>query len=372
MSENAGILSPSSVKPKPVLIYIFPSVSSFVKNDILILEEEFSLKTIAVQPAKKILLPFSLIREKFFLIRNITNCSIVLSQFAGYHSLLPVIFARAFRRPCVIVVGGTDCVSMPSINYGNLRKPLLKWFTLKSLKFATHIIAPAASLVESEYHFVEKDYPAQGFRYFDPSIKTPFSIIFNGINVDLFKTYGSVLRRSNSFLTVCSSINSRNFRLKGVDLFIKAAECFPEYEFTIIGKVDLGFEFTKPVNVSLIDFVEHDSLPGMMSAYTFYCQLSLSEGFGVALAEAMACGCVPIVSKVGIMDFIIGDTGFLLEKHDTELLKSVIKKAISSDVNYLGQAARERVIEKFGLSERKIKLKALLKDIIETHETTTK
>ena len=51
----------------------------------------------------------------------------------------------------------------------------------------------------------------------------------------------------------------------------------------------------------------------------------MSEGFGVALAEAMACGCVPIVSRVGILDFIAGDSGFVLEKHDTDLLKSLIE-----------------------------------------------
>ena len=58
----------------------------------------------------------------------------------------------------------------------------------------------------------------------------------------------------------------------------------------------------------------------------------MSEGFGLALAEAMACGCVPIVSKVGILDFIAGDSGFVLEKHDIGLLKSIIGKAVESDI----------------------------------------
>ena len=122
---------------------------------------------------------------------------------------------------------------------------------------------------------------------------------------------------------------------------------FPECQFTIIGRAAPGFHFEKPANLTHIDFIDHASLPAKMAEYTFYCQLSLSEGFGVALAEAMACGCVPIVSRVGIMDFIVGDTGFILKKRDAGILKLLIEKALNADTHSLGSLARERVVEKF-------------------------
>jgi glycosyltransferase involved in cell wall biosynthesis len=89
----------------------------------------------------------------------------------------------------------------------------------------------------------------------------------------------------------------------------------------------------------------------------------MSEGFGLALAEAMACGCVPIVSRVGILDFIVGDSGFLLEKRDNDLLKSVIARAMESDIITLGNKARARVVENFDIKKRRTELLQLVNDL---------
>ncbi len=350
---------------KPVVLHISTGPSSFVKNDILILEESFSIRAFTFHPKNKALLPVVLIKEKLFLLRHILRSSLIICQFAGYQSLIPVIIAKIFKRACVIVVGGTDCVSMPSINYGNLRKPLLKWFTLKSLRYATHIVAPGQALIEAAYTFCNEDYPYQGYRYFDSSIATPCSIIHNGIDTDHFIRNQDINRNENSFLTICAMIDGRNFKLKGIDLFVEAARCFPGYEFTIIGSLAPGFTFKHPVNVRLMSFVENSLLPDVMSGHTFYCQLSRSEGFGVALAEAMSCGCIPIVSRVGIMDFIAGDSGFILDKCDPDMLRSVIETATASDKEYLSVKARVRITECFTLEERKTRLLALLNNFIQ-------
>jgi len=339
-------------------------MSSFVAQDIRFFEEYFSVRKFRFQPSHKLLLPVSFIRQKIFLLRNIHSSVIIVCQFAGYQTLLPVIFGKLFHKPCLIVVGGTDCVSMPSINYGNLRKPLLRWFTLKSLQLATHITAPGISLIECDYNYTDTDYPKQGYLFFDKSIITPYTIIHNGIDTSRFRPVDGIARKKNSFLTVCTNIDNRNFHLKGIDLFIEMAEYFPDCEFTIIGKVSPGFCIRKPLNVTLIDYVPNELLPSKLSGYTFYCQLSMSEGFGVALAEAMACGCVPIVSKVGVMDYIIGDSGFLLDKRNTDLLKSVIAKGLNGDIESLSVRARNRVVELFNSEIRRSSILKLIHELI--------
>lgn len=348
----------------PVLLYCYPVISSFVSQDIRSFREFYSVKEFRFQPSRKILLPVSFIRQKIFLLRNIRSSVILVCQFAGYQTLLPVIFGKMFHKPCLIVVGGTDCVSMPSINYGNLRKRLLRWFTLKSLKWATHITAPGIALIECDYTYTDTDYPKQGYRFFDKSIITPYTIIHNGIDTSRFRPVDGIVRRKNSFLTVCSNIDNRNFHLKGIDLFVAMAYCFQDCEFTIIGRVATGFSFRKPSNVTLIDFVPNDKLPSKLTEYSFYCQLSMSEGFGVALGEAMACGCVPIVSKVGILDYIIGDSGFLLEKRNEDLLKSIMRKALNGDIIPLSERARNRVVELFNSEIRKSSILKLIHELI--------
>lgn len=349
---------------KPCILFTYPISSSFIVQDINSLKEFYSVKEFRFQPARKILLPLSFLRQKIFLLLNISSTDILICQFAGYHSLLPVIFTRFFKRPCLIIVGGTDCVSLPSINYGNFRKPLLGWFTRMSLRGATHITAPGESLIESNYTFKPIKNTKQGFRNLDRSIKTPCTVIHNGINTSLFVPVDGIERKKNSFLTMCTRIDQRNFMLKGLDLFVEAARKFPDCEFTIIGRLSGGFAFEKPGNLTLSDFIPNEHLPAKISEFTYYCQLSMSEGFGVALAEAMACGCIPIVSNVGIMRYIAGDAGFILEKYDNNMLYHIILEAVNSDVGSLSVKARKRVEELFNNQIRKTALIKLIKDLL--------
>ena len=363
MSTPTDISQDDPKMKKPVLLYFYLSDSSFVIQDIASLRIDYTLKLFRFHTKHKFLVPLSFLKQKLFLLRNIFSSSVLMCQFAGYHSFLPVVFGRLFHKSCAVVVGGTDCTSMPSIGYGNLRKLLLGWFTRKSLKHAAHIISPGMSLIECEYTFTDKDYPKQGFRYFDKSIETPFTIIFNGVDTDHFKPIEASLRKKNSFLTICSNIDKRNFRLKGIDLFIAAAGHFPGCNFTIIGKVAPGFSIDKPDNVAFIDYVPHDLLPARMAGFAFYCQFSMSEGFGLALAEAMACGCVPIVSNVGILDFIAGDSGFVLEKQDIDMLISLLYKAVKSYSDASSIRARSRIVENFQARKRRSELLKLINNL---------
>ena len=350
-------------KDKPVLLYFYPSASSFVLQDTVSFQKNYTVKVFPFLPSHKLKLPFSFIRQKLFLIVNIRSAAILVCQFAGYHSLLPVLFAKIFHKPCLVVVGGTDCVSFPEINYGNLRKPILAWFTLKSLKYATHISTPSQSLIEYDYTYRDSDFPKQGFRYFDPTIKTPCTVIYNGIDTELFKPDTNIRRRGNSFLTVVNYIDQRNYLLKGLDLFIEAARNFPYCKFTIIGRIEPGFNIAKPANLNLIDFIPNQLLPSKMAEFAFYCQLSVSEGFGVSMAEAMASGCIPIASKVGIMDSIIGDFGFVLEKYDSAKLKSILDAALKSDTESLALKARQRVVGNYNKQLRELAILQLLSNL---------
>jgi glycosyltransferase involved in cell wall biosynthesis len=99
-------------------------------------------------------------------------------------------------------------------------------------------------------------------------------------------------------------------------------------------------------------FLQSEQLPVLLGKYQFYVQVSMTEGFPNALIEAMACGCVPIVSRVGAMPEIVGDTGYILEKKDPNLLQELIQKAISEYSPQKAMAARQRAAD-FTLEHRK-------------------
>jgi glycosyltransferase involved in cell wall biosynthesis len=256
---------------------------------------------------------------------------------------------------------------MPSLNYGNFRKPLLGWFTRISLRKATHISSPSETLIRCNYTFKTIGNMKQGFRNLASSVNTPCTVIHNGINTSHFVPVENVLRRKKSFLTICTSIDQRNYFLKGLDLYIEAARNFPECEFTIIGRLSGKFTIQKPDNVILADFIPNKLLPERISGFTYYCQFSMSEGFGVALAEAMACGCIPVVSNVGIMGYIAGDSGFILEKHDITLLKTVIQKALDCDTAVLSMKARNRIVGLFNNNKRASEFLELIGKLIKEY-----
>jgi len=79
--------------------------------------------------------------------------------------------------------------------------------------------------------------------------------------------------------------------------------------------------------VVLVGEVIHNALPYWYSAVDFYLSGSHREGSGYALIEAMACGCIPVVTDIPPFKAIMGDgPGFIYEKGNAEsLLQALIK-----------------------------------------------
>lgn len=331
------------------ILYFYPVLVSFVKNDIELLSREFKVESFAFTPRQKIFTPLYFFLEFFFLFFKIKGSSILVSQFGGYHSYLPSLFGKIFRIPVVVVLGGTDCVSFPSIHYGNFNKKILGWFTYKSLKMATHLCPVHESLVISDYSYTDSDSPKQGYKYFCPDINAPHTSLCYGYNPEKF--FKSEVKVKNSFLTV-AQMNKPNFYRKGVDLIFACAQKFPDYKFTVVGNTKkMQYEFV-PSNVILMPFVPYDELRKIYSQNEFYFQLSICEGFPSAPCEAMLCECIPIVSNVAALPEIAGDTGFILKEKNISALEKLVKEALQCDRKSSGEKARQRVIDKYPPSER--------------------
>jgi len=271
----------------------------------------------------------------------------IVCFFAGYHSLLPALFGRVFRKPLLIFLGGADAYRYPSFNYGHFNKFLISKFTCLSARLADLLIPVDDCLIYSESDYYDKEYARQGIRYFCRNLKTPSQTIRLEYNPDFF--YGkSDARDRNAFITAAFGIEGSSFVRKGIDLIIGVAKLLPDCEFTILGcKSDvIKVPFTE--NVKFIPPVPYEKLAEVYSLHRFYLQLSIAEGFPSAICEAMLCECVPIGSKVAAIPFIVGDTGFILGKRDVLQLKDLIKAAVArEDLPELGTNARKRIMEKF-------------------------
>jgi glycosyltransferase involved in cell wall biosynthesis len=334
------------------IYYGYPSLSSFVKTDIDYLSKENTLLHREQPWSNKMKLPFCFIRQFFFLVKNYRRLDVVIVSFAGYHSYLPIRFAKLKGIPSFIVLNGTDSVGIPQLHYGSHLKKLLRLFCKWSIKRATELWPVSASLIDGENTYLSKPL-VYGIKHSFPEINTPFYTIPNGFNIGYW-TEGLHHRKdtSNGVISVVSG--AKQFELKGIDLLLEAAEQLPEMPFSIVGmpKPD---ELHIPENVRFLGRLSQDELREVYVSNLFYMQLSSFEGFGCSLCEAMLSGCIPIGSAVNVIPEIIGDTGLIVEKKKPDLLIEGVLSLVTQVNNTReehSKASSDRIAERYTIEER--------------------
>ena len=341
-----------------MIIYTYPIATAFTDRDIEMLRPYQPIKALPFtnDPIK---LPFYFILQFFQLLLFLPRTSKYLCFFAGYHSVLPVVFGKLFGIKVFIQSGGTDAMNMPEINYGNFRKKWLRKATVFSFKNCSMILPVAEALVQCDYTYDPRIDRSQGLKNLIPDLKTPLRVVHNGFNSD-FWVDEEKPKQSFSFITVAVGITQANrAAVKGIDLILDMASRFPNYAFTLVG--DPYFRSELP-NVKVMGKLTPALLKEEFNRHQFYLQLSTSEGFPNALAEAMLCGCIPIGSAVGAIPEIIGDTGFLLQQKDPEQLQELFLQLLKEDLSHLRIAARQRIQQHFSYEKRQRTLLAILSD----------
>lgn len=336
------------------ILYIHVGKSSFVKKDIDILESEHTVIEHYFNVQQKKQLPLSLLKQQLFLIRNMPKKNRIVIQFAGYHSLLPVLFSKLVGKKCYIVLGGTDTVSFPEIQYGCFYKKYLRSFTRLSIRYATKLFPVSETLVEYEYSYSKCKYPKQGYKTFVPNVKTPYEVIHNGYNPDRWKL--QLEKEPNSFITVAADLGTRfGPKLKGIDLILEVSKSFLQCKFYILGGDKLNIDL--PENVIPISNIPHSEIASFIGNKQFYLQLSMSEGFPNALCEAMLCGCTPIVSNVGAMPMIVdyNHDNILLTKNVSQLA-TLIQTNLTNYTTENQHRWRSIIVNNYSLIDRKKQL----------------
>jgi glycosyltransferase involved in cell wall biosynthesis len=347
---------------KKKALYFCAGRSSFVENDLQILSAEYDVKVFVFRPKSSLDTVLVYLKQFFFIITHIFFADILVCFFASHHSLLPAFFGKLFGKPVVIVMGGTDCVSFPSIGYGNFSKRGLSIVTKLTYRWASLLLPVHKSLVESDYTYQDNDFNKQGFLYFCPGLKTPYQVVNFGFDSEKWSTASQKI--PDSFITVAAGLeNPYRLKLKGIDLILDAAKAMPNASFTVIGFPD-DYKFKdKPKNLITYPHISNDELKDLYNKNEYYLQVSISEGFPNAICEAMMCGCIPIGSNVGGIPDIIDSTGFILYKRDIEEFKKLLKQAISCDKQTYSAKARQRIISNYPKDLRKNQLLPLLRKL---------
>ena len=341
---------------KDKLIYIYPYKASFIANDLLFLEKKYRVITQDLDWGNARKLPLNFIKQLIFLCIHMNTTTSIIINFGGYFSLLPSFFGKLFGIKTYLILNGTDCVSFPRYNYGSLRKAFLKFVIKKSCQMATKLLPVDDSLIFQKHSFDDDVLlKQQGVKAFFPNLKTTIKVIPNGFDTAFWKLDKTIPK--NGFITVAIVNNMHTFKVKGIDLILKVAEKNPNECFTIIGlsKEVIDFLGAVPKNIILISYLEKEALLKEYQKNSFYLQLSVNEGFGCALSEAMLCGCIPVVSNVGALPKLVEFSGFVVNKRTSEALGSVMQQVINLSIEQklrLSVASSEKISTNFDITRR--------------------
>lgn len=339
-----------------MIIYTYPVRTAFTDRDLEMIQPEMKIKALEFTQ-NPIHLPFFFILQFFQLLWYLPNTTQYLCFFGGYHSVLPVWFGKVFGKKCSIQAGGTDCINMPEIGYGNFRKKWLRKATIYSFKNCSKILPVAHALVKQNYQYDTSISSNQGLLNLIPDLTTPIQVIPNGFDTDFWKDL-TLKRTPFSFISVATGTsNPSRARVKGYDLIEKLAENHPEWKFTLVG--DPNYLSTNS-NTTIIGKKSASELLELYNTHQFYLQLSSSEGFPNSLGEAMSCGCIPIGSAVGAIPEIIERKEFILVQKDINQLELLIGNILSTDYLSMQDLFSQRIQSNYSYSRRKKELLSVL------------
>ena len=326
---------------KKSILFIYQNLSSFVKTDLESLESEYNVSQLRFKPVKGLFSTAFEIIKQFKILFFILKYDAVYIWFADYHSLIPVLLFRMFRKKVFVVIGGYDTARITKLNYGVFTSKLRGFFSLMSIKLCS-------------LNFTVSEYIDRKVRFIAPKAKC--KRIYNCLNIE---DDGIIIEKEKLVLTVGLIDNERKFYIKGIDTYIALAEKIPEYTFLIVG-VDqekiLDLFVNLPPNLKIYNKVNHSELSSYYRRAQFYCQLSRIESFGVAVIESIYFGCIPIVTNVGSLPEIVNDNKYVV-KRDVDLIANLLSD-LDKEESRVYKEKRKQYIEKhFSLEKRKNEIK---------------
>ena len=332
------------MKQQKKIFLISPSPSTFTKRDLEALRQEYRVRELVISNYRgKVGLKRSL-QIAFEISRGVLWADLTYSWFAHNHSYLAVTLANLLGKRTIVVIGGYEVAREPEIGYGALLDPKLAKRVNYIIRNADHILAV------SEFSRRE---------ILKLSDRRHVAVVYNGIDCAQF-SLGEEKR--DLVITVCQ-ISRSNITLKGLDTFLETAKRLPDLRFAVIGRdLDGSIDDLRrdaPPNVEIIPPSSQDELLQWYRRAKVYCQLSYRESFGVALAEAMSCECVPVVTDRGALPEVVGDTGFVVPYGDAEATAAAISEALRSD---RGKAARARVEKELSIEGRMQKIRNIIEE----------
>jgi glycosyltransferase involved in cell wall biosynthesis len=263
-----------------------------------------------------------------FLRRHNQQFDLIHAHFAYTTGFAAVRAGRQLCVPVVVTVHGSD------INYYTRRNPrnlIAACYTIWGLRHATAVTAVS--------QYLKEKVSALGIA------NNRITVIPNGIDETVFFPRGDKatlrwqlqLPKNDILFIYVGNFN----RVKGLEIllnaFIQVQAKLSTAKLIMIGSGELENDLMRQAKMSGLENKifwagqkPHEKIPLWMSAADFFVLSSLSEGYGLVLLEALACGTPVIASRVGgVVEVLLSaEFGIMVPAGDSEKFAEAMLEAV--------------------------------------------
>lgn len=279
------------------------------------------------------------------------------------YALLPVLLSRLRMRS--VVIAGAFHYSTPLMQGTDfVRHSFLYKFLVKlSLKFAS------ANIFVSNYEFddVVKNL----------TVNKPF-VVHHGIDVDKYcpldVKYVDDGSDSVIVVTIISWLEKYNIERKCIKEAVISFNEVYKLGFNVVlniaGRAGSGYEeFTDFVaslecreRVHILGHISEEAKIELLQSTDVFLSPTRYEGFGVAIAEALACGCAVITSDNGAVSEVAGNCALYADPLSvTDITEKLTMLVVDNEKRrFLGMRASQRIKEHFSYERHAAALKSVI------------
>jgi glycosyltransferase involved in cell wall biosynthesis len=265
------------------------------------------------------------------------------------YALWPIFVSKILRKRTIIT--GTFNYYAPQAAMDYFRRPLYQRLIIKyAMKYASINLLVS----NTEYKQIKKDWNYTNLSY-SPHV------------VDTAKYVPKSHHTSTEkFIFTIIWTGKQNMQRKCLPEIIETAKEYykidPSVQFIIAGRVGDGHGEAQDLiqrsnmqnHIRLIGEISEEDKIDYMQRCMIYLQPSRYEGFGLAIAEAMACGAVVLVNDAGEVQNVVSNSGVYLANLNPFDISKSIKQVLRDRVNYqdIQSKARSRMVENFSVGVR--------------------
>lgn len=319
------------------ITFVYTTFSSFIGNDYNIISKHFDVTKIK----------YNGIRDLVKIAKSVYKSDISYVWFAERKAFFVLLLSILFNKKSVVVAGGYDVACVPEISYGICNDGKIKRLITKCVLNWSNVVLPVSKRTKIEC-----------LKIMDRNDN--IVLLYNGVDTTTFKPSGT---KDDMVITV-GSINKQSIYKKGFKTFVDTSKLLPNIKFILIGDhPDNTINYLRSINNDNISYpgrVSYDELIEYYQKTKVYVQVSKHESFGVSVAEAMACGCIPVTTENGALPEVSGNTGYYVCYDNPTATAEAITKALKETDH---TKPVEHIQNNFTLEMRENKLVEIMEEL---------